>query len=52
MKYYKDALYIAAASAYKDEVVDTDMEYLLIGEDGDFATKEEWLDEAAIERAA
>ncbi len=58
MKYYKDALYIAAEEAYKSEIVDTDMVWATIGEDNDFATKEEWikaridewLEQAAIER--
>ena len=60
MKYYKDALYIAANYAYNEEVVLTDMEDITIGDRKDFASKEEWiaariqewLEEAAIERAA
>ena len=60
MKYYKDALYIAANYAYNEEVVLPEMEELTIGEGKDFASKEEWiaarvqewLEEAAIERAA
>ena len=43
MKYYKDALYIAAEYAYKDEVVDCDMEEITIGDGKDFANKEEWI---------
>lgn len=60
MKYYKDALYIAANYAYKEEVILPGMEELTIGDGKDFASKEEWiaarvqewLDEAAIKRAA
>jgi len=43
MKYYKDALYIAAEQAYQAEVVKTEMEPLVIGEDYHFANKEEWI---------
>ena len=60
MKYYKDTLYIAANYAYNEEVVWPDMEDITIGDDKNFSSKEEWiaarvqewLDEAAIERAA
>ena len=43
MKYYKDALYIAANYAYNEEVVLPDMEDLTIGDGKDFASKEEWV---------
>lgn len=57
MKYYKDALYIAAAYAYESEVVQPEMEQLIIGEGKGFETRrewiearvEEWLEEAEIE---
>jgi hypothetical protein len=58
MKYYKNALYIAAKAAYKDEVIDTGMFSLTIGDDEEFATAQdwidarvqEWLDDAALAR--
>ena len=59
MKYfYKDALYLAAEYAYKEEVVDTGMVEHIIGEWKDYESKEdwissrvdEWLEEAAIKR--
>ena len=57
--YYKEALRVAAEQAYKDEVIDTCMEELIIGEDNDFYDKQdwiacrmaEWLEEAEINRA-
>ena len=57
--YYKEALRVAAEQAYKDEVVDTGMEELIIGEDNAFFDKNEWvacrmsewLEEAEINRA-
>lgn len=58
MKYYKDALYLAAAHEYKNEVEDPEMAEHIIGEGKDFASKEEWiearvqewLEQAALER--
>ena len=58
MKYYKDALYVAANYAYREEVILTDMEWLIIGDGKDFNSKEEWisariqewLDEASLLR--
>lgn len=60
MKYYKDALYIAARDAYDEEIVRTGMEELSIGEGKDFASKDEWiaarvqewLEQAELERDA
>ena len=59
MKKYKAALFIAARYAYQDEVVDPHMEDSMIGEDCEFATREEWiqarvaewLEEAELEAA-
>lgn len=39
------ALRFAAEQAYKNEVVDTGMEPVLIGEDLEFSSKEEWIAE-------
>lgn len=36
------ALELAAGEAYQDEVIDTEMEDVIIGEDGEFATPEDW----------
>lgn len=33
----------AAEMAWKDEVIDTEMKYSLIGPDGEYASKEEWI---------
>jgi len=41
--YYKKALYIATEEAYENEVIDTAMKDLIIGEDKDFADKEDWI---------
>ena len=43
MKYYKDALYIAAGYAYHEEVEACDMEEITIGDGKDFASKEDWI---------
>ena len=43
MNYYKDALYIAADYAYLEEVIMPDMEHITIGENGEFASKKEWI---------
>ena len=43
MTSYKKALYLAARFAYQSEVVDTDMEEITIGENGDYATPKEWV---------
>jgi hypothetical protein len=59
MKYYKDALYIAAERDYEDEVLDSGMEPLIVGEDKGWASRKEWIqarvkeyiEEAALERA-
>jgi hypothetical protein len=59
MKYYKDALYIAARYAYTEEVVRPEMVEIVIGTGKEFETAQdwiearmqEWLDEAALERA-
>lgn len=61
MKYYKDALYVAADQAYESEVVQTDMEHIVIGDgnSAEFSSRKEWiearvtewLEEAALERA-
>lgn len=40
---YKKALQIAAEDAYKSDVVDTEMEEIIIGENGDYSSKEEWI---------
>jgi hypothetical protein len=58
MKYYKDALYIAARQAYREEVVLPEMVELTIGKGLDFETAQdwiearmqEWLDDAELER--
>ena len=39
------ALQIAAEDAYQEEVVDTEMEELVIGNDGEYFSKQEWIDE-------
>jgi hypothetical protein len=59
MKHYKKALELAAEEAYKNEVLDTGMRDLVIGEGKDFTTAEEWkqarmqewLEQAEIELA-
>lgn len=37
------ALEQAAGEAYQDEIIDTEMEDAIIGEDGEFATPEDWV---------
>lgn len=39
------ALRIAAEDAYKEEVIETDMKDILIGEGKDYANREEWLED-------
>lgn len=59
MKYYKDALYIAAKAAYREEVVLPEMTNFVVGKGKEFETEQdwiearvqEWLEEAAIERS-
>lgn len=38
------ALRLAAVEAYKAEVIHTDMQSVVIGEDKDYATADEWMD--------
>lgn len=42
-KLYRAALYIAAEQLYNSEVVETGMESSLIGEDGYFVDRKEWI---------
>lgn len=42
---YEKALKKAAKEAYQEQVVDTDMVHNTIGENNDFATKEDWIEE-------
>lgn len=41
---WKKALYKAAQELYESEVLDTGMYQLLIGEDLEFSSKQEWID--------
>lgn len=41
--YYKDALYLAAEMAYRDEIFDTGMESLTIGEGNEFENESDWI---------
>lgn len=46
---YKTALRIAAEQAYQNEIVDTQMEQSLIGEDKEYADKEDWIGSRMME---
>ena len=41
---YKNALIVAANEAYQNEVVDTGMEAIEIGDDGPYKDKKDWID--------
>lgn len=45
LKVVEKALGIAAQEAYHSEVIDTDMEDITIGEDGDYTSREEWIED-------
>jgi len=44
MAIYKKALRVAAEHAYKNEVVETDMERHIIGSRCEFESKEDWIE--------
>lgn len=46
---YKSALYIAAEAAYESEVIDTGMRDILIGEEKDFESRKDWIEERVQE---
>lgn len=53
------ALEIAAEECFQSEVIETDMQSILIGEFGDYASKEDWIEqrikrwlEEAVERTS
>jgi hypothetical protein len=41
----KKAIRYAAEDAYKSEVIDPEMEECIIGTNGDYATKEDWIED-------
>lgn len=45
MASYKKALTIAANESYQSEVIDTEMVHCLIGEDNEYQSKEDWIEQ-------
>lgn len=41
----ENALRVAAEEAYNEEIIDTLMEDITIGEDNEYVSKEDWIDE-------